>query len=227
MKFTAVAFDLDDTLIDTSGLLVPIASRAAFDAMKALGLEVEFSHFDSIRRTKALSQNHRQIFQDIAHEFGSDENQQKLTQAGIEAFYNPPLPQKIPLLPGAEDLLNDLKSKYQLYLVTSGSTSTQQEKTKRAGVYPLFQHCYFVDGFNKGRKRDAFLDILKKTGSAPEKLLAIGNRLSQEIHDAKEIGARTCYFEYGEHVGEKPRNAFEIPDYTVKSHSEIKAACQL
>ncbi|MFN9068349.1 MAG: HAD family hydrolase, partial [Bdellovibrionales bacterium] len=120
-----------------------------------------------------------------------------------------------------------LKNKYRLFLVTSGSIPTQKEKVQRTGLSPIFEKCYFVDGFNKGRKREAFLEIIQLTSCAPQELLAIGNRLSQEIHDAKEVGSMTCYFEYGEHVGEKARNSFEIPDFTIRSHTDLVRVCQL
>jgi putative hydrolase of the HAD superfamily len=227
MKLKALAFDLDDTLIDTSGLLVPLASRAAFEAMQKIGLNINFETFDQIRKIKALSLNHRQIFADIAKDFGSQKSEVALTQAGIEAFYNPVLPPHLPLLPGAEETLHFLKKNHRLFLVTSGAISSQKEKVQRAGLSELFEKCFFVDGFNKGRKKEAFLEIITLATCAPEELMAIGNRLSQEIHDAKEIGAITCYFEYGEHVGEKARNSFEIPDYTIRSHADLVRVCQL
>ena len=227
MKIKALAFDLDDTLIDTSGLLVPMASRAAFESMQKMGLKINFDQFDQIRKTKALSTNHRQIFAEIAKQFGPPEIESELTQAGIDSFYNPELPNHLPLLPGAEENLKKLKNNYRLFLVTSGAIKAQKEKVNRTGMTSLFEKCFFVDGFNKGRKKEAFLEIVSLLACAPQELLAIGNRLSQEIHDAKEIGAMTCYFEYGEHVGEKARNSFEIPDFVVKSHQELVKVCRL
>jgi putative hydrolase of the HAD superfamily len=222
----AIAFDLDDTLIDTSHLLVPIASHAAFLAMTKLGLKIDFQTFDQKRQFYAQSMKHHDIFRVIAKEFHPNPPNDMI-EAGVTAFYNPPVPNEIPLLDNALANLNILKKKYVLFLVTSGSVPTQKEKIKATGVSLFFERVYTLDGFKKERKRAAFQDILKTLAIQPEELISIGNRLSQEIHDAKELGCKTCYFKYGEHVGEKARNLFEIPDFTVEHHKELIETCQL
>lgn len=227
MTFKALAFDLDDTLIDTSGLLVPLASRAAYVAMTNKGLKMSYEIFDQQRKEKAIRMTHKQIFFEIAESQGDNSLVADMAEAGIHTFYHPPLPPSLPLLAGAAENLRFLKDRYTLFLVTSGAISTQKEKVKRAGLESHFQSCIFVDGFKKERKRDAFLEILRQTGCKAHELLSIGNRLSQEIHDAKEVGAKTCYFEYGEHVGEQPRNQFEIPDFKIHTHHELVSACRL
>lgn len=222
----AIAFDLDDTLIDTSHLLVPLASNSAFQAMTQFGLQANFEEFEQERKLGALSMSHQKIFKVIAEKFCKSPSE-KLIDAGIQAFYNPPIPNEIPLLDGARQNLFVLEKKYSLFLVTSGSIPTQKKKIKSTGIGNLFQKIYTLDGFKKERKRLAFQDILKNLSLKPTELLSIGNRLSQEIHDAKELNCQTCYFKYGEHVGETARNSFEIPDYTVEYHKELIATCRL
>ena len=222
----AIALDLDDTLIDTSHLLVPIASHAAFSAMLAHGLEANFEDFDRERRSGALTMSHQKIFKVIAKKFCRNQIDE-VANAGIEAFYNPPIPNELALLDGALQNLKILTKKYPLFLVTSGSVPTQKRKIQATGASKFFQKIYTLDGFRRERKRLAFEDILKTLLLKPAELISIGNRLSQEIHDAKELGCQTCYFKYGEHVGEVARNDFEIPDFEVKSHRELISACQL
>lgn len=222
----AVALDLDDTLIDTSQSLVPIASRAAFQAMSKLGLQIDFEAFEEERKIGALSMSHQKIFKVIADKFCPNPSAD-LAEAGIQAFYNPPIPDKLPLLEGAAENLEILFKKYPLFLVTSGSIPTQKRKILATGAQNKFQKIYTLDSFKKERKRTAFEDILQNLSLKPEELISIGNRLSQEIHDAKELGCMTCYFKYGEHVGESIRNKFEIPDFTVESHKELLSTCRL
>lgn len=222
----AIAFDLDDTLIDTSHLLVPIASHAAFTAMLAFGLQCNFDQFDRERRHGALSMSHQKIFKVIAEKFSQNPTDE-LANAGIEAFYNPPIPDKLDLLDGALENLKTLSKKYPLFLITSGSVPTQKRKIHATNAGPFFQKIYTLDGFKKERKRMAFQDILKSLSLNPAELISIGNRLSQEIHDAKELECKTCYFKYGEHVGEVARNDFEIPDFTVENHKELITTCRL
>ncbi len=222
----AIAFDLDDTLIDTSKVLVPLASRNAFKAMTSLGLEIDFETFDNERKIGALSMTHKKIFKVIAEKYCQklDEN---MALTGIDAFYNSPVPKELPILEGARENLEYLFKKYPMFVVTSGSISTQKKKIEVSGLTNFFQKAYTVDGFRNERKRIAFEDILKNLSLKPDELISIGNRLSQEIHDAKELGCITCYFNYGEHVGEVARNNFEIPDFTVESHKELISTCRL
>ncbi|MCX7978019.1 MAG: HAD hydrolase-like protein, partial [Bdellovibrionaceae bacterium] len=60
-----------------------------------------------------------------------------------------------------------------------------------------------------------------------QKLLAVGNRLSQEIRLAKRLGAQTCYMKYGEHVGEIPRLPEDHPDYTITHLNQLIPVCGL
>ena len=76
-------------------------------------------------------------------------------------------------------------------------------------------------------KKAAFEKILKDSKIHPHELLSIGNRLSQEIRMAKQLDCRTCYFQFGEHSEDKPRDHFETPDYTIFSHKELISVCQL
>lgn len=227
MKFQALAFDLDDTLIDTSGGLVPMASVATFEAMKKNGLTGEYLAFEQFRKIGALSMSHQLIFRKLAELMGPPDRIEKLTQIGIDTFYNPELPKKLELLDGAFDNLKTLSTRYALYLVTSGVPATQSKKVQITGVEKYFKKCFFMDGMKKERKRQAFSEIIETLKINPTELLSIGNRLSQEIRDAKELGAMTCYFKFGEHVGECPKGPLENPDFTIEKHSELIATCQL
>lgn len=226
MKFKALAFDLDDTLIDTTGILVPMASRTAYERMTEKGIQTSFEIFEEERRLGALSMSHRQIFRTIAEKYGAPFSEEQV-QVGIEAFYNPTIPKNLDLLPGALENLENLKSKYELYLVTSGALEAQKEKVRRAGIEKYFRGMYFLDSFKKERKQRAFQEIIDTLKINPTELLVIGNRLSQEIRDGKIVGGITCYFKYGEHVGEVAHDHYEHPDFTVLEHKELIPTCRL
>lgn len=221
-----IAFDLDDTLIDTSGSLVPIAARRACEGMIAAGLNCSLETCLDLRKKWSVDVSHREIFRRIAQLHGSD-NIENLRQIGIQEFYNPPLPDQLPLMPGALDVLHYLQHKYVLYLVTTGVPQTQERKIKATNCQHIFKHTYIVNNTIGEKKSSAFADIIKREGIQPNELLAIGNRLSQEIRFAKTIGGKTCYFAYGEHVGELPQQPEDYPDFTVHHFDEIVATCHL
>lgn len=227
MTFKCIAFDLDDTLIDTSGLLVPEASRQACEAMKKLGLRCSVEECMTWREKLAKEMSHREIFLEIARKYNPSPVD-KMATAGIQTFYNPDIPNFLPLLPGAQTTLEYcLSNNYTLFLVTSGSPETQRKKVKAAGIQDLFKKIYTLDGFKGEKKRLAFQDILKNEPIRPVELLSVGNRLFEEIRQAKQLGATTCYFRYGEHVGEMPQVPEDHADYIAESHEEFLKVCPL
>ncbi len=225
-KYKSLAFDLDDTLLDTSSLLVPLASQRACEAMIAAGLKCNLEECMKARQEMASHLSHTEIFTQIVERFGSPQKGKAIHDA-LESFYNPEVPSVLPLMPGATENLLNLKSKYNLYLVTAGSLASQIEKIKALQIEKFFKKIYILNGFIGEKKELAFRDILMNESHDPESLLSIGNRLSSEIRDGKRIGADTCYFAHGEHVGEKPVHPEDNPDFTVLHHKDLIPTCGL
>jgi putative hydrolase of the HAD superfamily len=107
MDIRCIAFDLDDTLIDTSGLLVPEAARQACQSMKQLGLKCSLEECLQWREKLAKEMSHREIFLEIARKYNSGDIQ-PIATAGIQNFYNPDIPAKLPLLVGGKSSLDYL-----------------------------------------------------------------------------------------------------------------------
>jgi putative hydrolase of the HAD superfamily len=221
-----IAFDLDDTLLDTSQLLVPMAARRACEEMIHHGVKADIDTCLAWRASKASDLTHQEIFQGFIAKYGSTTPNVALQEA-MKAFYNPEVPTKLPLMEGAEANLKKLIEKYVLFLVTSGEPETQMRKIKALNVELFFRKIYLVNNFKDETKKDVFSEILASENIHPEELLSIGNRLSQEIRQAKICGARTCYFCHGEHVGEQPTQREDYPDFTIYKHSEFIKACGL
>lgn len=221
-----IAFDLDDTLLDTSQLLVPLAARHACEAMLNHGVPSDIDTCLAWRASKAAELTHQQIFQSFIDKYGSPAPETAL-HAAMKAFYNPEVPLHLPLMEGAEENLKTLGKKYVLFLVTSGEPDAQMKKINALQIEPYFRKVYLVNNFKNEIKKEAFTDILEKEGLQPEELLSIGNRLSQEIRYAKLCGAKTCYFCHGEHVGETPEKREDYPDFTIYKHAELIKTCGL
>lgn len=170
MKFQLIIFDLDDTLLDTTRLLIPIARTQAFE--------------DRIR-------------------------------------------QPLPLMPGALENLEYLKSKYDLALLTQGRMEAQMQKVKSLGIGHFFKEQYFADPQQQKPKAYFFNHIIQEFRLPPETVLSIGNRRSTDIREAKRAGARTCLFNYGEHQNEAAEVPEDVPDFEITSHKELIPACRL
>lgn len=223
----AIAFDLDDTLINTSGLLVPEAAVQACKAMQAAGLTCTLQECLDWRAALAPHHSHREIFNMIAQRAGAA-NIEELGDVGSRHFYNPPnIPDPLELLEGALDVLNHLRGKYLYFLVTSGAPETQWRKIHATRLKDRFDGIFIVDKFKGENKGTYFQTILQQWSLQPAELLSVGNRLREEIRHAKKRGCQTCYFEHGEHVGEIAEQPEDIADFRVKNWSQFIEACKL
>ena len=224
--FRSLAFDLDDTLLNTSGLLVPMAARRSCEAMLEAGLRCSLDECLRMRAELAPEYSHTEVFTKIVDRYGTNQKGRAIHDA-LEKFYNPEIPDTLPLLEGALENLEKLGKIYNLYLVTVGSHPSQVKKIEALGVKKYFKGIYILNGFMGEKKESAFLDIIQKEKHAPHELLAIGNRLSSEIRDGKRCGTGTCYFAFGEHVGEKEQYPEDHPDFTIEHHKDLIQACGL
>lgn len=222
----AIAFDLDDTLLDTTGILVPKASSEAFEILirNGLNLALEVCQLQRLKMIQTMS--HKDVFKILAEQHGNEQTAAAVPDA-IRAFYEPTLPDTLPLLPGAIENIHFLKEKYKLFLVTAGTESAQRMKAKLLGIESYFQAIYVVNSLDKKRKADAFLDIIQKNNLKNEELLCIGNSLSSEIFDAMKIGAKACYFEFGEERTAFPTDPKDKPHFHVRNHHELIKICKL
>ncbi len=222
----AIAFDLDDTLLDTTNLLVPSASQQAYSLMIKAGLKLTPEKCEELRLKLIKVISHRDFFEKLASDFGDDFTKSAAKEA-IKLFYEPTLPAKLPLMPGARENIDYLKNKYKLYLVTAGNEKGQRNKVKSLGIEKDFIEVHVVNSLVKARKKTVFLDLIQKNLLKPEELLCIGNSLNSEIKDALEIQAQACYFEFGEDRGTLAECPDIKPDFHIKHHRELITACLL
>ena len=170
MTITSIAFDLDDTLLDTSRILIPVAGTPEFESL---------------------------------------------------------IGKPLPLMPGAKDNLESLKNKYRLFLVTQGDQKVQNQKIASLGIESYFREIYVAKAVPADAKRECFSKIFSTHHLLPQQMLAIGNRRSSEIRQAKKLGAWTCLMHHGEHINEPIEEPEDIPDFEIFNHQQLIKICQL
>ncbi|MBO7746047.1 HAD family hydrolase [Paenibacillus sp. MWE-103] len=92
-------------------------------------------------------------------------------------------------------VLNELKGKYKLLLLTNGSPDLQREKL--AGVpdiVPYFDHIVISGEFGKGKpSADIFRHALERLGIEPEHGIMVGDKLTTDILGANTIGMTSVW----------------------------------
>ncbi|HDZ06454.1 hypothetical protein LCGC14_0052290 [marine sediment metagenome] len=99
------------------------------------------------------------------------------------------------LFPNAIEVLNYLKPKYKLHIITNGFQEVQAKKLVNSGIHSYFDQ--IIDSETAGVKKPnpiIFNLALNRAGAIPEKSLMIGDSLEADIIGAKSVGFNTIHF---------------------------------
>lgn len=205
-----VLFDLDDTLIDTTGQLLPAAHRDAAQALIRAGLPGTLEAVAS--RRAMILRGDPTVDADlvIATEAGCGE---EVALAGRRAFLERRILHLDPL-PGALPTLGRLRPGRRLHLVTAGHGATQRRKVELAGLGLSFDAIEVIDA-PEPDKEPVFRAAMARWEVAPERVVVVGDRLDREIAAGRRLGCWTVRMEHGEGAMARPRSPEEQPHYTI------------
>lgn len=217
MKWQSWIFDLDDTLLDTSGELIPLVAHRVCEFL------VEKKIYSNLKETNEawLDKKNQWAGQILIQKLVEEKiapgvQRDQWIQEAYQIFRTPQIPNKLSLLPGAQEILTRVSQYIPLFLVTQGDIPTQMKKVKTLGISDYFRHIYYVDPLRGENKSQAFQSILLQFHFTPERVLSIGNRLDNEIELSNKLGMQTCYLPYGEHCMEVAQTNEQEPDYIIQ-----------
>jgi putative hydrolase of the HAD superfamily len=98
----------------------------------------------------------------------------------------------VDLLPGVEEVVQQLASDHQLMLITKGDLFDQESKVARSGLGDYFAKVEIV------REKDpsAYRTILQRHGIAPQHFLMVGNSMRSDILPVLSLGGLAAYIPY-------------------------------
>lgn len=218
MSWQALVFDLDDTLMDTYGQLVMDAHRQACVAMQQKGLDIPLETLLATRLRLLKEQPRAEINSLLASHF--DQAEPEIIQAGFETYFNPEITVLEPF-PGVHELLESLKSKHALFLVTAGSARTQARKVEVLGIGHYFEEIIYVPLDQPDGKYESFKTLQQKYAYRFEKMVIIGDRISNEIAAGNRLGCPTIWMQHGECLHDLPAGPHEEPCLTTRNIAEL------
>ena len=128
-------------------------------------------------------------------------------------------------LPYVDEVLQKLKGKYKLGIITN--TVTSQEEHVRIALRRIgLERCFdiiltSVDvGFAKPDEK-IFLAALKALNVRPEEAVMVGNRVSRDILGGNQVGMKTVLFRWNDRYPEKITSPVERPTRTINSLKEL------
>ena len=104
-------------------------------------------------------------------------------------------PRIVRLVPGTMELLDYLKPKYHLHLITNGFQEVQHTKLSGSGLEPYFETLTVSEEVGvKKPKPEIFRYALAKDHATAEESLMIGDEMAVDIDGARAIGMHTVLF---------------------------------
>ena len=129
-------------------------------------------------------------------------------------FYSPRI---VRLVPGAMELLEYLKPKYHLHLITNGFQEVQDTKLSLSGMKPFFETLTVSEEVGvKKPDPEFFFYALRKANAKSEESIVIGDEMAVDIDGARVAGIDQIFFNAKGDTVEGERT------YEVRSLSEIK-----
>lgn len=125
---------------------------------------------------------------------------------------------KTRVVPGSFELLEYLRPKFRMYILSNGFREVQEKKLQNAGLAPYFDRMVLSEdaGINKPHKR-IFDYALVNTNSRRKDTLMIGDSWEADVSGAHGAGIDQLWF----NPEGLPAQGFE-PTFTVRSLKEIR-----
>lgn len=102
-------------------------------------------------------------------------------------------PRKTALVDGAMEVLEYLRPKYQLHIITNGFDEVQHLKMSSTGLSPYFTH--IITSESAGAKKPSpiiFEHALRLAGALPQNSLMVGDHLEADVQGAMAAGWRAA-----------------------------------
>ena len=105
------------------------------------------------------------------------------------------LPEQNHLFDNTTALLNYLKERYTLHIITNGFEEIQEKKLHNSAIRPFFKNVVNSEmvGVKKPNPK-IFEFALEKAGVSPVKSVMVGDSLEADILGAKNVGMQTIHF---------------------------------
>ena len=178
-----VVLDLDDTLLDTTALLLPAADLRVAATLVARGAAA--AKDDVVRELEALrAAGEADALVAAVERLGGTGADREAAAAAFFAYE----PRRLELDPVVDEALTELAGLAPLALLTFGDPATQRAKIEGLGLGPRFALCRVVGRGAAGGKTAALRELLAERKWRPARTVVCGDNPRSEIRAAIECG---------------------------------------
>ncbi len=222
MRKPILLFDLDNTVLNFDS-----GERAALlEAFESFGIEpteellgdyhhINIKYWEKLERGE-LSRIEvlEGRFDELFRLYGID-----CTGERIQGVYEKNLCLHYDFIPDAEELLEKLYEKNDLYIVSNGCAEVQASRIAGAGLRKYFKDFFISEniGFDKPDVRFFDACFSAVPDFEKERAIMIGDSLTSDIKGGKNAGIKTCWL----NPDRKPVPLINKPDFVITSLREI------
>ncbi|MDP1574882.1 MAG: pyrimidine 5'-nucleotidase [Coxiellaceae bacterium] len=194
MKYDWILFDIDETLLRFNSY---DALQFLFSSLHTPFTEVDFLSYEAKNKLLWESyQNGHITIKQLQHDRFSalgerfNKNPLDLNATFLEAISHVSMP-----LDGAINLLDTLKGKAKLGVITNGFTATQEKRIINNGMHHHFDFIVTSESAGVAKPQPAIFDHAFSLMANPnrEKVLMIGDTLESDILGGINAGIHTCW----------------------------------
>lgn len=121
--------------------------------------------------------------------------------------------------PGAKELLEQLSTRYEIYIITNGNAVSQQSRMERSGLLPYIKDVFVSEKAGVGKPDKRYFDYVAAhiPGYRPEQTLVIGDSMSSDVLGAYNAGL-DCIWYTGAGVSQAQKAPYT---YKAKNYAAI------
>lgn len=217
-----IIFDLDDTLIETSGFITPFKLERALGRMVEEGLELESfpKALDLLLELDRKSESAQSAIEEFIE---INEFDPRFTEIALHEVYHT-FSEETPVFPveDAAEVLSDLSNGHKISIVSIGRHEQQIWKLKKAGIDTSF-FCKILVLEEKNKKKP-YQALIEEMDLSPRDVVVCGDRIPVDLSPAKQLGCTTVHMKKG-------RGAYSLGgqhevDFTITQLSQMRKILQ-
>jgi putative hydrolase of the HAD superfamily len=133
---------------------------------------------------------------------------------------------QVELIPGAADLLHELKRRgYKLALVSDGPGGKENNSLWHHGLWDLFDVHAMSGDVGVAKPEPGIFRYVLEHLEIPEenyhRVMMVGNHLTRDIKGANQLGLMSIWIDWSPRCSKIPADDLEIPNYTIKAPEEL------
>lgn len=128
------------------------------------------------------------------------------------------------LIPGARGLLDELRPKYRLAIITNGLKVVQRPRIRNAQLTEYFATIIVSEEIGSAKPDSRFFDVAFSQAGQPDKkeVLVIGDSINSDIIGGYNYGLDTCWYN-----PDQKNSKLVQPTFEIKELDELVRVCGL